>query len=44
MTQEEIISVITFLRWEEKRRIETGDIPDPYQMRGDELPVFPTVN
>ena len=44
MTQEEIVSVITFLRWEEKRRIETGDIPDPYQMRGDELPVFPTVN
>jgi mono/diheme cytochrome c family protein len=44
MTQEEIISVITFLRWEEKRRIEKGDIPDPYKMKGDELPVFPVTN
>lgn len=44
MTMEEIISVITFMRWEEKRRIEKGEIPDPYKMRGDDLPVFPTVN
>jgi len=29
MSQEEILSVITFLRWEEKRRIEAGEIPDP---------------
>lgn len=44
MTQDEIISVITFLRWEEKRRIQTGEIPDPYKAKGDDLPVFPTVN
>jgi mono/diheme cytochrome c family protein len=29
MSQEEILSVLTFLRWEEKRRIATGEIPDP---------------
>jgi mono/diheme cytochrome c family protein len=29
MSQEEILSVVTFLRWEEKRRIATGEIPDP---------------
>jgi len=29
MSQEEILSVITFLRWEEKRRIDAGEIPDP---------------
>ena len=29
MSQEEILSVITFLRWEEKRRIAAGEIPDP---------------
>jgi mono/diheme cytochrome c family protein len=44
MTMEEIMSVITFLRWEEKRRIETGEIPDPYKNRGDDLPVFPVTN
>jgi len=31
MSQEEILSVVTFLRWEEKRRIVTGEIPDPYK-------------
>jgi mono/diheme cytochrome c family protein len=31
MSQEEILSVVTFLRWEEKRRIATGEIPDPYK-------------
>ena len=31
MSQEEILSVITFLRWEEKRRIDSGEIPDPYK-------------
>ena len=31
MSQEEILSVLTFLRWEEKRRIATGEIPDPYK-------------
>lgn len=44
MTREEIISVIAFLRWEEKRRIEKGEIPDPYKVRSDELPVFPVTN
>lgn len=44
MTPEEIISVIAFLRWEEKRRIEKGEIPDPYKMKSDELPVFPVTN
>jgi len=29
MNQEEILSVITFLRWEEKRRIDAGEIPNP---------------
>ena len=29
MSYEEIVSVITFLRWEEKRRIAEGEIPDP---------------
>src|SRR5258705_13346909 len=29
MSQEEILSVVTFLRWEEKRRIATGEILDP---------------
>jgi mono/diheme cytochrome c family protein len=31
MSQEEILSVVTFLRWEEKRRIATGEVPDPYK-------------
>lgn len=44
MTQEEILAVITFLRWEEKRRIEKGEIPDPYKSRGDDMPVFPVTN
>jgi mono/diheme cytochrome c family protein len=44
MSQDEILSVITFLRWEEKRRIETGEIADPYKARGDDLPVFPVTN
>jgi mono/diheme cytochrome c family protein len=29
MSAEEIISVVTFLRWEEKRRMAAGEIPDP---------------
>ena len=41
MSMEEIVSVITFLRWEENRRIAAGEIPDPKKNRGDELPVFP---
>lgn len=31
MSAEEIISVITFLRWEERRRIDSGEIADPYK-------------
>jgi mono/diheme cytochrome c family protein len=42
MSQEEILSVITFLRWEEKRRIDGGEIPDPYKNKNDEPMVFPT--
>ena len=41
MSQEEILSVITFLRWEEKRRIDSGEIPDPYKHKDDEPMVFP---
>jgi len=41
MSQEEILSVITFLRWEEKRRIDTNEIPDPYKNKNDEPMVFP---
>ena len=44
MSQEEILSVITFLRWEEKRRIAAREIPDPKLNKGNELPVFPTTN
>ncbi|HEX4986988.1 MAG TPA: c-type cytochrome [Burkholderiales bacterium] len=41
MSMEEIISVITFLRWEEKRRIAAGEISDPYK-NADEKPMeFP---
>jgi mono/diheme cytochrome c family protein len=29
MSMEEIVSVITFLRWEENRRVAAGEIPDP---------------
>ena len=31
MSQDEIISVVTFLRWEEVRRISAGEIPDPHK-------------
>ncbi len=42
MSQEEILSVITFLRWEEKRRIDAAEIPDPYKSKGEEAMVFPS--
>jgi hypothetical protein len=32
------------MRWEEKRRIEAGEIPDPYQHKDDEPMVFPKSN
>lgn len=41
MSQEEILAVITFLRWEEKRRIENGEIPDPYKNKDEAPMVFP---
>lgn len=44
MNQDEILSVITFMRWEEKRRIEAGEIPDPYKSKNDEPMVFPKSN
>jgi mono/diheme cytochrome c family protein len=44
MSQEEILSVITFLRWEEGRRIDAGDIPDPKKSHSDEQVVFPKSN
>jgi hypothetical protein len=31
MSAEEILAVVTFLRVEEKRRIESGEVPDPYK-------------
>lgn len=43
MSMEEIQSVLTFLRWEEKRRIAAGEIPDP-KKNVQEMPVFPTTN
>ena len=30
MSAEEILAVLTFLRFEERRRIASGEIPDPY--------------
>ncbi len=44
MSQEEILSVITFLRWEEKRRIAAGEVPDSKLNKGADLPVVPTTN
>ena len=43
MSMEDIQSVITFLRWEETRRIAAGEIPDP-KKNVQEMPVFPTTN
>lgn len=40
MSMEEITSVITFLRWEEARRVAAGEIADP-KSKNDDLPVFP---
>ena len=42
MNQDEILSVITFLRWEEKRRIDAGEISDPYKNKNEDAMVFPT--
>ena len=42
MNQDEILSVLTFLRWEEKRRIDASEIPDPYKNKNEDAMVFPT--
>lgn len=44
MSAEEILSVLTFLRWEEHRRIAAGEIPDPANDKSNEQVVFPNVN
>ncbi len=44
MTAEEIISVLTFLRWEEIRRIAEGEIPDPAKDKSNVQVVFPIIN
>ena len=44
MTGEEILSVLTFLRWEERRRIADGEIQDPATDKSNEQVVFPNVN
>jgi mono/diheme cytochrome c family protein len=44
MSGEEILSVLTFLRWEEKRRIASGEIPDPAKDESNIQVEFPTVN
>jgi mono/diheme cytochrome c family protein len=41
MTGEEILSVLTFLRWEERRRIADGEIPDPAKDESNQQVVFP---
>jgi len=44
MTGDEILAVLTFLRWEEKRRIAAGEIPDPAKDKSNEQVVFPNTN
>jgi len=44
MTGEEMMAVLTFLRWEEKRRIADGEIIDPAKDKSNEQVVFPTTN
>jgi len=44
MSGEEILSVLTFLRWEEARRIAAGEIVDPAKDKSNEQVVFPNVN
>lgn len=41
MSAQEILAVLTFLRWEEKRRIAAGEIPDPANDESNQLLVFP---
>jgi mono/diheme cytochrome c family protein len=44
MTGEEMMAVLTFLRWEEKRRIAAGEIIDPAKDKSNEQVVFPITN
>jgi hypothetical protein len=44
MTSDEILSVLTFLRWEQMRRIAAGEIPDPAKDKSNEQVVFPNTN
>jgi mono/diheme cytochrome c family protein len=44
MTGEQILAVLTFLRWETQRRIADGEIPDPAKDKSNEQVVFPTTN
>jgi len=41
MSAEQILSVVTFLRWEEKRRIAAGEITDPAKDESNQQLVFP---
>ena len=41
MTAEEILAVLTFLRWEDVRRIADGEIPDPAKDVSIQQLVFP---
>ena len=41
MSGEEILSVVTFLRWEARRRIADGEIPDPALDKSNQQVVFP---
>ncbi len=41
MTAEEILAVLTFMRWEENRRIAAGEIPDPAKDESNQQLVFP---
>jgi len=44
MTGEQILAVLTFLRWETRRRIADGEIPDPAKDKSNEQVVFPNTN
>ncbi|MGD2141656.1 MAG: c-type cytochrome [Burkholderiales bacterium] len=41
MTGEQIFSVVTFIRWETRRRIADGEIPDPAKDKSNDQLVFP---
>jgi mono/diheme cytochrome c family protein len=41
MSMEQIMAVMTFIRWEENRRITTGEIPNPYSAESNKQVEFP---